>query len=207
MQEEQRKIRLFTARDDIFHRQRWPKPFEFNESVAEVFDNMVSRSVPLYVEVVENTVDWALRSYQQNTAILDIGCSTGTVLDLVGRSLQQPAHLVGLDPSQPMLEKAKEKLKELEAKHTVDLVCQEAENHDFGKTSVVIVNYTLQFIPIAKRAHILQKIYDSLVPGGVFILSEKVTSEDPEMQEAMTTLYESFKERQGYSKTEIERKK
>jgi len=198
---------LSSDTDALFDRGPWPKPFVFNEDVVRVFDDMVSRSVPLYQEVVACAAHWALAYYQPGTRLIDVGCSTGTLLELLGRFLQQPAMLVGIDSSQPMIAKAKEKLVQRQSRHQIELICDRAQNCSFDNSSVVIMNYTLQFLPLSQRQTVLQSIYDSLVPGGLLFLSEKTRSPYPSFQETMTCHYEAFKARNGYARTEIERKK
>jgi tRNA (cmo5U34)-methyltransferase len=201
------ELYLSPEKDDLFQKEPWPKPFVFNEDVVNVFDNMISRSVPLYREVLACAAHWARAYYQTGTKIIDIGCSTGTFLELIGRFLQQPATLVGIDNSQPMLEKAKEKLLPIQQIHQVELICDRAENCSFENSSVVIINYTLQFLPLQVRQKLLKSIYQGLVPGGLLFLSEKVKSPLPQFQETITRHYEAFKAYNGYAQTEIERKK
>jgi tRNA (cmo5U34)-methyltransferase len=201
------ELYLSPEKDDLFQKEPWPKPFVFNEDVVNVFDNMISRSVPLYREVLACAAHWARAYYQTETKIIDIGCSTGTFLELIGRFLQQPATLVGIDNSQPMLEKAREKLLPIQQIHQVELICASAENCSFENSSVVIINYTLQFLPLQVRQKLLKSIYQGLVPGGLLFLSEKVKSPLPQFQETITRHYEAFKAYNGYAHTEIERKK
>ena len=73
--------------------------------------------------------------------------------------------------------------------------------------SFVIMNYTLQFIPIVSRQDLLSSIYTGLCDGGIFLLSEKVRAECSELQETCTWIYEDFKHRRNYTKREIARKK
>lgn len=201
------RLYLRSERDELFEKGPWPKPFAFNDAVARVFDDMVSRSVPLYHEVVACAAHWARRYYQEGTKVVDVGCSTGTFMELLGRYFPEPIHMLGVDNSEPMLEQAKQKLEELASYHTIELECEGAANANYQNSSVVVMNYTLQFLPVSERKLVLQKIYDGLVPGGLLFLSEKVKSSVPQFQETVTQYYEAFKEANGYAKTEIERKK
>jgi tRNA (cmo5U34)-methyltransferase len=106
-----------------------------------------------------------------------------------------------------MLEKAREKLKQLPPEHQLELICADAEACTFANSSVVVMNYTLQFLPLNQRRQLLQKIYEGLVPGGLLFLSEKVKSACPQFQETLTSHYEAFKTHNGYAQSEIERKK
>ena len=212
--------------DDLFENGPWPKPFEFNEEVVRVFDDMVSRSVPLYREVIACAANWTRAYYQPGTRIVDVGCSTGTFLELIGRFLSQPATLVGIDNSEAMLEKAKEKLSVLGKSHQIELLCRSAVSAQapkasplelpthatvtdsiYDNSSVVVMNYTLQFLPLEQRRQLIDEVYAGLVPGGLLFVSEKVRSSTPQFQETITHQYEGFKERNGYARTEIERKK
>ncbi|MEO1148753.1 MAG: carboxy-S-adenosyl-L-methionine synthase CmoA [Cyanobacteria bacterium J06638_22] len=193
--------------DALFEQSPYPKPFAFNEEVARVFDNMVSRSIPLYRETIAAAVYWTRAYYQPGTRIIDVGCSTGTFLELLGRFLPEPAILVGVDNAPAMLDKARQKLAALPNQHQVEFVCDRAEAVEFGNSSVVILNYTLQFLPVHHRQHVLNAIHSGLVPGGLVFLSEKVKSPHPRFQEQITRHYEAFKARNGYAQTEVERKK
>ncbi len=201
------QLYLNSAKDNLFERGPWPKPFAFNEAVVQVFDDMVSRSVPLYKEVLLAAALWARAYYQPGTNIVDVGCSTGTFLEVVGRFLKEPASLVGLDNSAPMLKKAAQKLAHLEDTHQISLQCQTAEAGDYDNSSVVVLNYTLQFLSMTQREQVLQAIYAGLKPGGLLFVSEKVKSSSPQFQETITHHYEAFKAHNGYAQTEIERKK
>ena len=201
------ELYLSSEKDELFEKGPWPKPFAFNAEVAKVFDNMVSRSVPLYREVVAGTVHWARAYYQPKTRIIDVGCSTGTFLELLGRFLKQPAILVGIDNSPDMLDKAREKLAQVKPTHQIELICESAENCCFENSSVVVMNYTLQFLSFPQRQKLLRAIYQGLVPNGLLFLSEKIRSDCPQFQETITRHYEAFKAKNSYAKNEIERKK
>jgi tRNA (cmo5U34)-methyltransferase len=201
------RLYLSSAKDDLFDSGIWPKPFVFNEDVVRVFDDMVSRSVPLYREVLACSAHWARDYYQADTHIIDVGCSTGTLLELLGRFIEPSASLIGIDSSRPMLEKARQKLTGVARSHRLELICAGAEDCSFDDSSVVLMNYTLQFLPLSRRRSLLQSIYRGLRPGGLLFLSEKVKSAWPQFQETTTRHYEAFKAHNGYAHNEIERKK
>ncbi len=201
------EIHLNSASDKLFASGRYPKPFCFNEEVAQVFDDMVSRSVPLYIDVTRFTGDWIQHFYQPETAIVDIGCSTGTTTHWIARVLDTPAHFLAIDNSPAMIEKAREKLNQFPEQHTLELRCENVMKVRLPPSSAVVINYTLQFLPVAERRKLLERIYEALVPGGILLISEKLRSPSPVVQELTTFLYERFKMEQGYSRTEIELKK
>lgn len=183
------------------------KPFEFNEEVAQVFDDMVSRSVPFYEESHRVCADMALRFYRGSGHIIDLGCSTGTTISFLHKVLKDQCDNIsfkGVDSSESMLALAQKKCSHIEnARFYQDDMCEA----DLSNSEIVILNYTLQFISIEKRLSLLQKIYDGLLPGGILIVSEKIRSPQAVTQELITDLYYDFKKRNGYSELEISQKR
>jgi len=74
-------------KDDIFLDKNSPTKFEFNSGVAEVFDDMLERSVPLYRECQDLTVNWCKRLATPDRCVYDLGCSTGSLLLLLAKSI------------------------------------------------------------------------------------------------------------------------
>jgi tRNA (cmo5U34)-methyltransferase len=99
-------------RDDIFLDKNSPTKFEFDSGVAEVFDDMLERSVPLYRECQNLTVNWCKRLATPDKYIYDLGCSTGSLLLLLTKSISTipKVHLIGVDNSAAMINKARNKL-------------------------------------------------------------------------------------------------
>ena len=207
---------------DQIYEYNGPKPFKFDEEVVLVFDDMVSRSVPLYCEVIDLAIYWVQRYYIPGTKIYDLGCSTGTTIDVLARFFAQcthfdnsnlqsngdvRCHLVGVDNSQAMVESCRQKLEWAKDTHEVEIHCANLMDIKINNASFVIMNYTLQFIPIIQRSKLLTSIYTGLCDGGIFLLSEKVRAECSELQETCTWIYEDFKQRRKYTKREIARKK
>lgn len=202
---------LDTSKKDRLFRSEVMSSFKFDSAVAAVFDDMVSRSVPIYAEIHQVILDLVgKRKWNKESKIVDIGCSTATTLFILHhyfkREHQNNVQLVGLDPSAQMLDKAREKASALK---DVKLDLKEQGAADFNESNVdmVIMNYTLQFIPIEERLELLKKIHNSLKPGGLFILAEKVKSRSPSIQGMITDLYYDFKRRNGYEELEISRKR
>ena len=168
------KLHLVGGHDNIFESGPYPSPFEFNEDVATVFDDMVTRSVPMYREVIDGLIYWTKRFYQQGSVIFDLGCSTGTTIDILAQTLEPGANFVGIDISRPMVKRANAKLSWAFEKHSIQLLQEDVNMSDISNASVVIMNYTLQFIPLEERLRLMQRIYRGLRPGGILVISEKV---------------------------------
>ena len=70
---EPKPLQLIGKPDHIFAGEGFPRPFEFNEAVVEVFDDMVSRSVPLYREVIDALLYWVALHCPKGARIYDLG--------------------------------------------------------------------------------------------------------------------------------------
>lgn len=186
------------------------KQFEFDEQVASVFDDMLERSIPHYKEVLGLIVDfcsYTLESLpsQSNPLVYDLGSSTGTTLLALFQALPSHTHFIGIDNSQAMIDKALLKAQAYEA--NIDFICADLLQYDFLHSDIMIANYILQFIRPMQRTTLLQKIYHSLREGGIFILSEKMTSHHRILDRQMIERYMRYKQEQGYTKTEISKKR
>lgn len=193
-------------RDQIFNTIKDTiSPFKFNQEVADVFDDMLVRSIPFYKEIHKLIIDMVDKYYLGEGKIYDFGCSTGTTIDLINRHLAgKTASYVGVDLSAPMIEKAQQKLNDVS---NVELICGDMTQVEVSDAQVVILNYTLQFLAEEKRKEFLEKIYRGLRPGGLIILSEKIKSPHAPVQDLITELYYDFKKANGYSELEISQKR
>lgn len=193
-------------KDRIFKDPDYPKTFVFDQKIANVFEDMLDRCVPLYRDVTEFLASLAKSHLKAGDRVYDLGCSTGTTLQILSNAVEAPLKLVGLDPSEAMIEKAKGKLKDIR-KENLELLCEDMLKHSFKKSNLIICNYTLQFTPFEKREGLLKSFYDSLEEGSFLYISEKIKYSDPKLQDVGINFYENFKLRNGYSKEENLRKK
>ncbi|MBQ8609875.1 MAG: carboxy-S-adenosyl-L-methionine synthase CmoA [Campylobacter sp.] len=190
-------------RDEVF-KNVISKQFEFDESVASVFDDMVSRSVPFYKQTQELIVLFLSRRLEQGAKVVDLGCSTATTLLELYR-LRPDLELVGLDSSPAMLQRATNRANGYGAK--LNLIETDILEYDYGKADAVLLNYTLQFIRPIKRDDFVKKIFASLEYDGLFVFSEKLVYDDKKLDLEMINIYQEYKEAQGYSKFEIAQKR
>lgn len=197
------------SKDAIFDDPQRPAyDFKFNKEVVTVFDDMVVRSVPFYIEmhrmIGELTKDFAVK----DTNVYDLGCSTGTTMLNLDKVLPQDIHFVGIDNSDEMLIKCKNNLKNAGVKRKVRYENQDL-NHDIelDNPSVVIFCLTLQFLRPLKRERILKKVCESLPENGVVILIEKILTEESICNRLFIEHYYEFKKRNGYNETEIAKKR
>lgn len=183
-------------------------PFEFNEQVAEVFDDMLSRSVPLYRESIRRQAELAEHFYRPGTRIYDLGCSNGNFgLALCEQMAEREFSMVAVDSSKPMLETYHRRLAEMAGRQRIELRQGDIRDIEMQDASAVIINLTLQFLPLADRDTLIARIHRALVPGGVLLLTEKVVHEDQKMSELQVAFYYRFKAENGYSQMEISQKR
>ncbi|GAB4436177.1 MAG: carboxy-S-adenosyl-L-methionine synthase CmoA [Turneriella sp.] len=197
-------------RDEIFkHPGSGKAPFEFNAQVAEVFDDMVSRSVPFYREVLRMTAELAHDFYQPGTQIYDLGCSTGALAHALADEFGvEPFAYTGVDNSAPMVERAR-----LHAPQTnpggrqITFELRDIAASDFLPASVFVSNYTFQFLrPLARQA-LLRRIYTALNNDGCLLLSEKCLEDSADVSRLYADHYHAMKARNGYSELEIAEKR
>ncbi len=199
-------------RDDIYS-----KPieelasFKFDEHVAAVFPDMIQRSVPGYALIQEMIGVLSKRFIQDDSHVYDLGCSLGaSCLSILGNMPGASAKLVGVDNSPAMIEGAKTSLKKFSSAHKLEqkyeLLCQDILDIDYLPASFINLNFTLQFIEPKARDLLIKRLYDSLIPGGALIVSEKIFFEEREDQ-LQSDLHHAFKKHNGYSDLEISQKR
>lgn len=187
-----------TFRDHTLPEGKW----EFNQAVTEVFDEMLERSIPDYEGMRDTTTELAVKFAQPDTDIVDLGCSRGAALKPIYNVLGDSVSYTGIEVSPPMLAAA---ITEIPFADIFDTDLR----HDYPAVdaSVVLSVLTLQFIPIEYRQKIVSQVYNSLRPGGVFLLVEKILGRDSVTNELFIETYLDRKGANGYSQEEINRKR
>lgn len=182
--------------------------FRFDQQVVNVFPDMIKRSVPGYTTIISMIGDLAERYARPDTRCYDLGCSLGAAtLAMRHRVRAANCRIVAVDNSQAMIERARQVMAADSAELPVELVCSDLQQVEIQQASVVVLNFTLQFIEPALRDQIVSAIYQGLVPGGVLILSEKVAFTDQPHHDLMIELHHNFKRTNGYSDMEIAQKR
>ncbi len=198
--------------DKVFQQTHRVEDFAFDERVAKVFDDMVSRSVPFYNEIQRIQSDLVMDFLpKQDGLVCDLGCSTGTTINVLSQHPLCPksTRFIGYDNAESMLAKAREKLSSQIESGRASLVAADLNRlPPLPACDVVIVNWTLQFVRPIDREAVLKTIYDALKPGGVLLLSEKTLDNDPLLNRLYIDHYLQFKKSQsGYTDLENQRKR
>lgn len=184
------------------------KQFIFDQTVVDVFPDMIKRSVPGYATIINMIGNLAERYVQGGSYCYDLGCSLGAAtLAMRHRIRAADCKIIGVDNSAAMIERCQQIMAADSGEIPVELVCANIQDVKLQQASMAVLNFTLQFITVEQRLGVLAGIANGLLPGGVLILSEKVVFEDEPHQQLMTELHHNFKRAQGYSDLEIAQKR
>ena len=195
-------------KDSLFQVEQIAEDFVFNERVAQVFDDMLDRSVPFYDEVILSISRIMASTLRDGDTIVDLGCATGsTLMRLSSLLAEMNFHYTGIDNSSAMLERAKCKAGMFSKQKAMDFIHGDIMEMTPPNTSAFILNYTLQFIRPLHREKFLGRLFSNLRPGGICILSEKTISHHPGLNRSFIDIYHGFKQEKGYSELEIAKKR
>jgi len=160
------------------------------DSVTD-FDKHISSSIPNYDLLFQSVLSLSKFFVVPETNVIDLGCSTGKLLKAIEHSGQK----VGIDTAENLLPN-------VESKKTKFLSCPIEHFTNYGKSSLVLSVFTLQFLPRESRLDVLCKIHDSLISKGAFIWAEKVYAPSGVEQDLMNFAHYDFK-RNAFSAEEI----
>ncbi len=198
-----------TGKDALFSKPMLEvNDFVFDSKVVDVFPDMIKRSVPGYSTILHMTGQLAANYAQPNTHCYDLGCSLGASIMAMRHAINRPeVVIVGVDNSTEMLKRCKMLIDADAAENPVILEYSDIESTVFKPMSVCVLNFTLQFVSIEKRESLLTNIYNSMINGGILILSEKLSFDDQQHDSLMRELHHHFKRANGYSDLEIAQKR
>jgi tRNA (cmo5U34)-methyltransferase len=188
------------------------EPFRFNRAVAQVFPDMLQRSIPGYAASLEAIGSLAARYVRAGTNCYDLGCSLGAATLAMRQGIQVPdCRIIAVDNAEAMVDRCERIIaRDDEAagsRTPVEILHGDIRDVPIVNASMVVMNYTLQFLDLAGRDALIMKIFDGLQPGGLFLLSEKVVDENPHMEDLLVDLHHEHKRRNAYSELEISRKR
>ncbi|MCI5147012.1 MAG: carboxy-S-adenosyl-L-methionine synthase CmoA, partial [Candidatus Electrothrix sp. AR3] len=192
--------------DKLYSNGKVTEDFSFNDQVAEVFDDMLDRSIPFYRAIIKTTAAMLRQLATPGSLVVDLGCSTGSTLLELSRLLKDmELQFIGLDNAPAMLAKAKRKAemfsKDITFRHQ-DILAPDFASSLAG-VDIILCNYTLQFIRPMLRQEFTNQLYAALPPDGILFVSEKIISPHSHLNRKFISLYHDFKRDQGYSELEI----
>ncbi|UYG02551.1 carboxy-S-adenosyl-L-methionine synthase CmoA [Halomonas sp. LR3S48] len=182
--------------------------FSFDERVVACFPDMIRRSVPGYGQILGMLGLIAGRHLRHGAHVYDLGCSLGAAsLALAGQLPADAFRLTAVDLSPAMVARARETLAAECPQHAIEVVAGDIRTLDYQPSGMVILNFTLQFLPPEDRDAVIARLYAALEPGGVLVLSEKVVDPDERDNAWRVERYHDFKRANGYSDMEISQKR
>lgn len=183
------------------------KAFTFDRDVADVFPDMIRRSVPGYSAIISAIGLLAHRFAVDGSICYDLGCSLGAATLSMRHQIPESCRIIAVDNSAAMIAQCRKNIQQDQAPVRVDVVCADIRDILIKNASVAVLNFTLQFIPIESRLGFLTNLYQGLLPGGILILSEKLAFTDFRQQQLQMEMHHAFKKQQGYSELEISQKR
>jgi tRNA (cmo5U34)-methyltransferase len=196
-------------KDNIYATSHYPIPeFRFDDKVATVFSDMIQRSVPGYGMIISMLKLLATRYAQQDSQLYDLGCSLGAATLALRHGIEQKnCHIIAVDNSEAMTRRCEQNIIADTMPTPVSVKCMDIQQVVIENASIVVLNFTLQFIPAAQRLALLENIYQGLRPQGLLILSEKLIFEPAFINQSLISLHHDFKRANGYSDLEISQKR
>jgi tRNA (cmo5U34)-methyltransferase len=178
--------------------------WKFNGEVVDLFDDHISRSVPLYKEGHDLICDMSDFFIKPDSLCYEVGCSTGTLtLKLAMHNQKKPeARFIGIDIEKDMIKKASGKATKIKGLN-VSFIADDVIELEMDNADLIVCYYTVQFINTSVRQKLIDKLYSKLNWGGALLLFEKVHGADARFQDILSALYSDYKIRQGYSADEI----
>ena len=182
--------------------------FVFDEAVASVFADMIRRSVPGYATVLNMLPAIAATHVQAGSTCYDLGCSLGASTLAMRMGIRASGcRIIAVDNAPAMVDRCRSLIPERANEAPVEVVCADVREVPITDASMVVLNFTLQFIPIEHRLALLERIAAGMRPGGVLVLSEKIRFDDAGWQARITDIHHAFKGLNGYSDLEISQKR
>ena len=200
------------SEDQIYKSDEGTEPFRFDDSVARVFPDMLRRSIPGYGASLEAIGSLAGRHVHAGTNCYDLGCSLGAASIAMRQGIREAGcRIVAVDSSEAMIERCRRvvaaETQPTDVMTDIDLVLGDIRDVEIVNASMVVLNYTLQFVEPGDRDALLRGICRGMNPGGILVLSEKVVDENAEMESLLVDLHHEHKRRNNYSALEISRKR
>jgi len=183
--------------------------FKFDQQVVGVFEDMINRSVPNYGAIIHNVANFARLLVKDNSNCYDLGCSLGASTLAMRQALDDKScvKIISVDSSAEMLKRAESFIAKDAHNTSVEFRLENVCDTQIGNASLVVLNFTLQFIQKEKRQALIENIYAGLRSGGCLLLSEKVSFADENSSQLITEIHHQYKREQGYSDLEIAQKR
>lgn len=157
----------------------------------EGFDVHIDQSIRGYSSLIEDVLKLSEYFVEDDTNVVDIGCSTGKMLKLMidQNSFAKRANYIGVELEENFVSNW-EVYKQVP---NLNFFHKDIRDYDFENCSFVSSIFTLMFMPQHERSVIMNKIYNGLNFGGAFVFSEKTLAESGKIQDIRTFTYYDHK--------------
>ena len=162
----------------------------------EGFDEHINWSIRGYSDLLKDVIAFSRYFVEDDTNVVDIGCSTGKVTQALmeyNKDHAPQAHYVGVEVAEGFFDDLNKRGDTLNKTGSVEFVFDDIRNYRFENCSLVTSIFTLQFMSKKDRARAINEIYQGLNFGGGFIFAEKIDCENARLQDMMTFNYYDFK--------------
>jgi tRNA (cmo5U34)-methyltransferase len=182
--------------------------FAFDAQVVEVFPDMISRSVPGYATIIDTIGRLSQQFVQNNTTVYDLGCSLGAATLAMRKGIQaKQCNIVSVDNSAAMVERCKMHINAFKGTTPINVIEANIQDIPIDNASMVVLNFTLQFIEKTERQGLINTIAQGINKGGLLVISEKISHGDSVIDEHLINLHHNFKRANGYSELEVAQKR
>jgi len=182
--------------------------WKFDEEVTSAFEDMLERSIPQYDVMRDAVFEIGSNFVTSRTDVVDLGCSRGNALEPFVRRFGAHNRFVGVEISEPMRAAATDRFKGYISCGVVEVRSMDLrEEYPPVRASLTLSVFTLQFVPIEHRQRVVQDVYDHTLPGGAFVLVEKVLGRSAHVDRLLVDRYYALKAANGYSQEAILRKR
>ena len=161
----------------------------------EGFDEHIEKSIRGYSNLLEDVISLSRYFVEDDTNIVDIGCSTGKLTKAMieyNEDHCSDGNYVGIEIAEGFFKDLENRADELK-KYKVDFILDDIRNCDFENCSLVTSIFTLQFMPKKDRLNVMKNIYKGLNDGGAFIFAEKTICQNALVQDMSTFNYYDYK--------------
>ena len=182
--------------------------FAFDAQVVEVFPDMISRSVPGYATIIDTIGRLSQKFVLPNTTVYDLGCSLGAATLAMRKGIEaEQCNIISVDNSSAMVERCKMHINAFKGTTPVEVIEANIQDIHIKNASMVVLNFTLQFIDKAERQKLISTIAEGINEGGLLVISEKISHGDSTIDEHLINLHHDFKRANGYSELEVAQKR
>lgn len=195
-----------------------------DETVVDLLEEAIMpKQVPGYETMRKRCIDIGAQFVRAGSDVLDLGTSRGRVLrDLISHfasldehDLIQDVRYQGVDNQRVMLDRARRDTAQLalDLGYEGDLInynrvdLRESCPVYDGTASLITAVLSVQFVPVEHRDRLMECVYESLAPGGAFILVEKVLPSSAITADILENVHLEEKRANGMSDEAVELKK